>query len=88
MTELCRGVWVVVFWALLNNVSDRFRIVASLTFPLLFLAIFGGLLGGDWADGGWCRYRPRRSRLRLTRCHATRAGLERCTLRAARRRDR
>jgi ABC-2 type transport system permease protein len=42
MTELYRGVWVVAYRDLLNYVSDRFRVVASLTFPLLFLAIFGG----------------------------------------------
>jgi ABC-2 type transport system permease protein len=42
MTELYRGVWVVAYRDLLNYVSDRFRVAASLVFPLLFLAIFGG----------------------------------------------
>lgn len=41
MTELYRGLWVVAYRDILGFVSDRFRIVASLTFPLLFLAIFG-----------------------------------------------
>ncbi|MGH2379642.1 MAG: ABC transporter permease [Candidatus Limnocylindria bacterium] len=41
MTEFTRGLWVVAYRDLLGFVSDRFRIVASLTFPLLFLAIFG-----------------------------------------------
>jgi ABC-2 type transport system permease protein len=42
MTELFRGLWVVAYRDILGYVSDRFRIVASLTFPLLFLLIFGG----------------------------------------------
>jgi ABC-2 type transport system permease protein len=42
MTELYRGLWVVAYRDILGFVSDRFRIVASLTFPLLFLLIFGG----------------------------------------------
>jgi ABC-2 type transport system permease protein len=42
VTELYRGVWVVAYRDLLNYVSDRFRVAASLAFPLLFLAIFGG----------------------------------------------
>ena len=42
MSELTRGVWVVAYRDILGFVSDRFRIVASLTFPLLFLLIFGG----------------------------------------------
>lgn len=42
MSEFARGVWVVAYRDLLNFVSDRFRMLASLTFPLLFLAIFGG----------------------------------------------
>jgi ABC-2 type transport system permease protein len=41
MTELYRGLWVVAYRDILGFLSDRFRIVASLTFPLLFLAIFG-----------------------------------------------
>jgi ABC-2 type transport system permease protein len=42
MTELYRGLWVVAYRDILGFLSDRFRIVASLTFPLLFLLIFGG----------------------------------------------
>ena len=42
MTELVRGLWVVAYRDILGFVSDRFRIFASLTFPLLFLLIFGG----------------------------------------------
>ena len=42
MTELYRGLWVVAYRDILGFISDRFRIVASLTFPLLFLLIFGG----------------------------------------------
>ncbi|MGH2427961.1 MAG: ABC transporter permease [Candidatus Limnocylindria bacterium] len=42
MAELYRGLWVVAYRDILGFVSDRFRITASLTFPLLFLAIFGG----------------------------------------------
>ena len=41
MTELYRGLWVVAYRDILGFLSDRFRLVASLTFPLLFLAIFG-----------------------------------------------
>lgn len=41
MSETYRGLWVVAYRDILGFVSDRFRIVASLTFPLLFLAIFG-----------------------------------------------
>jgi ABC-2 type transport system permease protein len=41
MTELYRGLWVVAYRDILSFVSDRFRILASLTFPLLFLLIFG-----------------------------------------------
>jgi ABC-2 type transport system permease protein len=41
VTELLRGLWVVAYRDILGFLSDRFRIVASLTFPLLFLAIFG-----------------------------------------------
>ncbi len=42
MSEFARGVWVVAYRDLLNFVNDRFRMLASMTFPLLFLAIFGG----------------------------------------------
>jgi ABC-2 type transport system permease protein len=42
MTETYRATWVVAYRELLNFVSDRSRILASVTFPLLFLAIFGG----------------------------------------------
>jgi ABC-2 type transport system permease protein len=42
MAELYRGLWVVAYRDVLNFLGDRFRIVASVTFPLLFLAIFGG----------------------------------------------
>jgi len=41
MSETYRGLWVVAYRDILGFVSDRFRIGASLTFPLLFLAIFG-----------------------------------------------
>lgn len=41
MSDTYRGLWVVAYRDILGFVSDRFRIVASLTFPLLFLAIFG-----------------------------------------------
>ena len=54
MTEFIRGLWVVAYRDLLGFVSDRFRIVASLTFPLLFLAIFGAGFSnviGPMADG-------------------------------------
>jgi ABC-2 type transport system permease protein len=42
LTDLSRGLWVVAYRDILTFVSDRFRVVASLTFPLLFLLIFGG----------------------------------------------
>jgi ABC-2 type transport system permease protein len=42
MSELTRGLCVVAYRDVLGFVSDRFRIVASLAFPLLFLLIFGG----------------------------------------------
>ncbi len=42
MTELCRGAWVVAYRDLLSFLGDRTRLLASLAFPLLFLAIFGG----------------------------------------------
>lgn len=42
MTETYRGLWVVAYRDLLTFVGDRFRILVSLAFPLLFLAIFGG----------------------------------------------
>ena len=41
MSEIARGAWVVAYRDLLTFVSDRFRMLASLAFPLLFLAIFG-----------------------------------------------
>jgi ABC-2 type transport system permease protein len=41
VTEFYRGTWVVAYRELLRFVSDRPRVIASLTFPLLFLAIFG-----------------------------------------------
>jgi ABC-2 type transport system permease protein len=46
MAELYRGVWVVAYRDLLNFVSDRTRIAASLVFPILFLVIFGAGFGG------------------------------------------
>ncbi|HZD23319.1 MAG TPA: ABC transporter permease, partial [Acidimicrobiia bacterium] len=42
MTEVYRGAWVVAYRELLRFVRDRSRIAASVVFPLLFLAIFGG----------------------------------------------
>lgn len=41
MAEAVRGTWVVAYREVLVFVRDRARIVASVTFPLLFLAIFG-----------------------------------------------
>lgn len=41
MTEIYRGAWVVAYREVLRFVRDRSRILANLTFPLLFLAIFG-----------------------------------------------
>jgi ABC-2 type transport system permease protein len=41
MSELYRGAWVVAYREVLSFVRDRTRVLASLTFPLLFLAIFG-----------------------------------------------
>jgi len=41
MTEFYRGAWVVAYRDLLRFVSDRSRFLPSLTYPLLFLAIFG-----------------------------------------------
>lgn len=46
MTELYRGLWVVAYRDLLNFVSDRTRVAASLVFPILFLVIFGAGFGG------------------------------------------
>jgi ABC-2 type transport system permease protein len=53
MTELYRGTWVVAYREVLRFIRDRARVLASLTFPLLFLAIFGagfsniiGVMGG------------------------------------------
>lgn len=42
MSETYRGLWVVAWRDLLNLVGDRSRLLASLAFPLLFLAIFSG----------------------------------------------
>jgi ABC-2 type transport system permease protein len=42
MSETIRATWVVAYRELLTFLSDRSRIVASIVFPLLFLAIFGG----------------------------------------------
>jgi ABC-2 type transport system permease protein len=42
VSAIYRATWVVAYRELLSFVSDRSRIVASVTFPLLFLAIFGG----------------------------------------------
>jgi ABC-2 type transport system permease protein len=41
MTEIYRGLWVVAYRDVLGFLSDRIRVLASLAFPLLFLAIFG-----------------------------------------------
>jgi ABC-2 type transport system permease protein len=41
MTEIYRGIWVVAYRDVLGLLSDRIRLLASLAFPLLFLAIFG-----------------------------------------------
>src|SRR5262245_4196711 len=41
ITEVYRGTWVVAYHEVLRFLSDRPRVLASLTFPLLFLAIFG-----------------------------------------------
>jgi ABC-2 type transport system permease protein len=41
MSELYRGTWVVAYREALRFVSDRSRLLPSLTYPLLFLAIFG-----------------------------------------------
>jgi ABC-2 type transport system permease protein len=41
MSEVYRGTWVVAYREVLRFVSDRVAVLASLTFPLLFLAIFG-----------------------------------------------
>lgn len=38
---VARGAWVVAYREVLGFVRERSRIVASVTFPLLFLAIFG-----------------------------------------------
>jgi ABC-2 type transport system permease protein len=39
--RISRGAWVVAYREVLGFVRERSRIVASVTFPLLFLAIFG-----------------------------------------------
>jgi len=41
MRDVYRGAWVVAYRELLRYVQDRSRIVSSIVFPLLFLAIFG-----------------------------------------------
>ncbi len=41
MSEVYRGAWVVAYREVLRFVSDRISVLASLVFPLLFLAIFG-----------------------------------------------
>jgi ABC-2 type transport system permease protein len=41
MIELSRGAWVVTHLEVLRFVRDRSRLISSLGFPLLFLAIFG-----------------------------------------------
>ncbi|MGE5333187.1 MAG: ABC transporter permease [Nitrososphaerota archaeon] len=41
MSEVYRGTWVVAYREVLRFVSDRISVLASLVFPLLFLAIFG-----------------------------------------------
>jgi ABC-2 type transport system permease protein len=54
MSEVYRGFWVVAYRELLRYARDRSRVLASLTFPLLFLAIFGAGFNnviGDMAGG-------------------------------------
>lgn len=41
MYEIYRGTWIVAYREVLRFINDRSRIIASVTFPLLFLAIFG-----------------------------------------------
>ena len=41
MIEVSRGAWVVTRLEVLRFVRDRSRVISSLAFPLLFLAIFG-----------------------------------------------
>ena len=41
MIELYRGTWVVAYRELLRFVRDRTRLVTTLVFPILFLAVFG-----------------------------------------------
>lgn len=41
VSGIYRGTWVVAYREVLRFVRERSRIVASVTFPLLFLAIFG-----------------------------------------------
>jgi ABC-2 type transport system permease protein len=41
VVDVSRGAWVVAYREVLRFVRERSRIVASVTFPLLFLAIFG-----------------------------------------------
>lgn len=42
MSEFYRSTWVVAYREVLRFVNDKSRVLASLVFPLLFLAIFGG----------------------------------------------
>lgn len=41
MIEVSRGAWVITYLEVLRFVRDRSRVVSSIAFPLLFLAIFG-----------------------------------------------
>jgi hypothetical protein len=41
VVDVSRGAWVVAYREVLRFVRERSRIVASVTFPLLFLAILG-----------------------------------------------
>jgi len=41
MSDFYRGIWVIGYLELRRFVQDRVRIISSLGFPLLFLAIFG-----------------------------------------------
>jgi ABC-2 type transport system permease protein len=41
MNEVYRGTWVVAYREVLRFLRDRTQILTSITFPLLFLAIFG-----------------------------------------------
>ena len=41
MVEFYRGVWVVAYRELLRLLQERSRMLSSLAFPLMFLAVFG-----------------------------------------------